>query len=334
MPSFFSRLFFPFAARRFLRLASKRARLGIDLSFYLTEEPLRRDASRFGGKPFLPDGFKWPYYEFETTAFDDAKVRKMRRPLTFLLQLNLAELASSDVDGRLPRAGFLYFFCEALSDDWGYSSTDKGRWRVYYYDVAPDSLRETSPPLEIYEFDDEDAELYSEFTKELPTLGIRFASKTTLPSVDELAALEPTFFVDKLFPNFLDDLQALRNQATGQETLWSSLIASLNHENSERKRADFDAPVYKQILGWGTSLQENAAASCVSVHNGLDSSTREAVEESFRWTLLLQLNLPAFYDENDRRISFWGDSVLYFYIRDDELAARNFDAVWLIGQCD
>ena len=53
--------------------------------------------SKFGGKPDLPEGFVWPR-------------REKGKPLLFLCQFNLAELAPYDRDGLLPGEGMLYFF--------------------------------------------------------------------------------------------------------------------------------------------------------------------------------------------------------------------------------
>ena len=53
------------------------------------------DKSKIGGKPYLPKGFTWPYYQ--------------ELPLSFLAQINLEEVNSLDKDKLLPNSGILYF---------------------------------------------------------------------------------------------------------------------------------------------------------------------------------------------------------------------------------
>ena len=46
------------------------------------------------------------------------------------------------------------------------------------------------------------------------------------------------------------------------------------------------------------------------------------------WRLLLQL------DSDDRAKMMWGDAgMLYFWMRQEDLAQRGFDQAWLILQC-
>lgn len=76
-------------------------------------------ASKFGGHPDLPEGFEWP-------------CREDGRPLLFLCQFNLTEVAPCDLDGKLPREGMLYFFYDVQQipslywDEWD-------GWAVRYH---------------------------------------------------------------------------------------------------------------------------------------------------------------------------------------------------------
>ena len=56
--------------------------------------------SKIGGRPDLPKSISWATEE-------DGK------PLSFIAQVNLAEVSSYDVDNLLPRKGILYFFYSA-----------------------------------------------------------------------------------------------------------------------------------------------------------------------------------------------------------------------------
>lgn len=64
----------------------------------LPVEDVEVGASRFGGAPDVPRGFKWPNWG--------------EKPLRFLAQLDLAEVAPFDAEKMLPPEGWLLFFCD------------------------------------------------------------------------------------------------------------------------------------------------------------------------------------------------------------------------------
>ncbi len=80
-------------------------------------------ASRFGGLPDLPAGASWP------------------EDLTFVGQLNLADLPSFGAETPLPSQGWLYFFCCT----WDYPEEPED-WSVLYFSGAASNLRRTDPP--------------------------------------------------------------------------------------------------------------------------------------------------------------------------------------------
>ncbi len=84
------------------------------------KETYKLGATRFGGKPDVPPDFIWPTYEGESY---DHVVKD--RPLTFLAQLNCAELAQFDAEHLLPDHGLLSFFYETDTQCWGYDPKDK-----------------------------------------------------------------------------------------------------------------------------------------------------------------------------------------------------------------
>ena len=76
-----------------LKLFEELKRNTIELRFETAKSALPKGASKFGGKPELPEGFQWSY--FTTDTFDDDEVKP--RPLAFLAQMNCA---GDDVRGR------------------------------------------------------------------------------------------------------------------------------------------------------------------------------------------------------------------------------------------
>ncbi|MEA3021024.1 MAG: hypothetical protein QOI47_2548 [Actinomycetota bacterium] len=80
--------------------------------------PERPGASRFGGLPELPAGTRWP--------------RGGGRPLTLLLQLDLAHLEGIAGMHLLPSRGTLWFFYDIVDQPWGFRSSERSRWRVLH----------------------------------------------------------------------------------------------------------------------------------------------------------------------------------------------------------
>ena len=76
----------------------------VKLGFERAAEKLPLGASKFGGNPSAPRDFVWPFYHGKS---DDGAT--VARPLTFLMQLNLEEVAPYDVEKRLPTRGLLAF---------------------------------------------------------------------------------------------------------------------------------------------------------------------------------------------------------------------------------
>lgn len=81
-------------------------------------------ASKFGGAPDVPDGFEWPIWD--------------ERPLSFVAQINLDELAPFDIEDKLPSSGVLSFFYFMMNEDeWPCGEIEeKDGWRVFHFAEA------------------------------------------------------------------------------------------------------------------------------------------------------------------------------------------------------
>ena len=75
-------------------------------------------SSKFGGSPDVPNGFEWPMWNEE--------------PLSFLVQINLEEIASYDDQELLPKHGLLSFFFSW--SDW--SGTAENICRIRWFDSS------------------------------------------------------------------------------------------------------------------------------------------------------------------------------------------------------
>lgn len=267
----------------------------------------RDGGSRLGGLPRLPDDVEWPVWR--------------GRPMSPLAQVALDDLPAELSGLGLPETGALAFFWDSGAvrmwtlhggeeapdaAGWGFDPADAGAAAVVYAEgadhperAAPDGLPQAALLLA------RSARLVPEST--IPSYGSRAFEALDL-SEDELDA-------------YLDDFYPRVAAAEG--------VAGANG-------LDF-APRH-QLLGHPDVIQGDMQLEAQLVTNGLycgdstgynDPRARELEAGADDWRLLFQLGS----DEEELGV-MWGDvGRLYFWIRDGDLRARRFDAVWLILQC-
>lgn len=102
-------------------------------------------SSRMGGLPDLPSEWQWPRWD----GYDHPNqyLKKEPTPLSFICQLNLAELPWRPAG--IPETGILYFFFDTLNQPWGFDPKDKEGFRVLYFDGPSDRLTTTSAPEDL-----------------------------------------------------------------------------------------------------------------------------------------------------------------------------------------
>ncbi len=117
-------------------------------------------ASKLGGNPDLPEGFAWPYFE-ET-------------PLSFVVQIDLRDVAGLPGAEVLPSEGWLSFFYDTENYPWG-GLEDVGGWSVVYTEAHRPLQRRTTTIEGIFQ-----------------TSRLSFSPSISLPSSDalELEAFE------------------------------------------------------------------------------------------------------------------------------------------------
>ena len=252
-------------------------------------------ASRIGGKPAVSTGFEWPYYE--GTTYDDPVPKN--RPLSFMAQINLKEVAPFDKKGLLPDSGILSFFYEMYTQTWGFDPADKGSARVYYF---PD---EDSLNLEDFPEDMED-----DF--KCPEFSVEFEEHVSMPDCSE-------------FPDRYD-------------LGWEENIDCLSKAGYE---IDEGGNVTK-LLGYSDTIQHPMYEQCEAVTRGWRRGNKEDIAKipdkekadiranASEWMLLFQMGTV---DSDDYELMFGDSGHIYFWIKKNDLAARNFDNVWLILQC-
>jgi uncharacterized protein YwqG len=249
------------------------------------EAGIKRGATKVGGSPETPDSLEWP--------------RNGDYPLSFLVQINLAEVAKVYKDNLLPKSGWLWFFYDTEDFPWGFDPADRDGWKVLFFDGPLDKLKRREPPEEL-----EDMEPFTPCSVEL-SKELSIPSVTTLESWDmELTEEESDAYLDLL------------------EQLDEEEVFNIGDH---------------QLLGYPMEIQGEMSFELEAVTNGINmggpegfkkADTRETREGAKEWRLLLQV------DSDENADMMWGDlGRLYFWIRRDDLIAGNFNKVWMILQC-
>jgi uncharacterized protein YwqG len=103
--------------------------------------------SFFGGLPKLPAAFDWP--RAYVTSVDEPE----RVALTFMAQIDLAELPDFDARQYLPQTGTLYFFCSSVFEGEGTPPC-----RILFHPDRADQLPERPPPDDLMPLAGKDGE--------------------------------------------------------------------------------------------------------------------------------------------------------------------------------
>lgn len=98
-----------------------------------TESRFKLGQSKIGGQPDLPKNTEW---------FKEDN----GQPLSFIAQINLAELTYLDEIKELPASGCLYFFYSADQSAWGFDPKDKDKFKVFFYEGDVSNLERRGFP--------------------------------------------------------------------------------------------------------------------------------------------------------------------------------------------
>lgn len=97
-----------------------------------SDDELEIGQSKLGGQPDLPGSYEWP-----KTKDDES--------LSFLAQLNCAELMAYDQDGLLPKKGLISFFYCSDQEAWGFDPNDRDQFKVIYTEPIGNLVRMDLP---------------------------------------------------------------------------------------------------------------------------------------------------------------------------------------------
>ncbi len=272
------------------------ARPAVELEPNPAAAELPAAAGKIGGRPDLPQGHEWPLGRDPETG--------KHHPLSFVAQLNLAELASMEVRRELPDTGLLLFFFDM-------ECAYDGECRVIHV-ACTEGLQRTGFPDELdFEY--------------------QYAERSLSLSA---AAIPPAW--GNLSNEKQEQVSNLYRELTPHERLEEDLAArrhltapgGIYHEVRARLRRYEDAygDSRSYVLGWPDLIQDEMEEECVAKARkvyGLRSQPED-------WVLLLQL--ASFTDEAGEMM-FYDMGNLYFWIRRQELAAHDFSKVVPLVQC-
>jgi uncharacterized protein YwqG len=236
--------------------------------------------SRLGGQPDLPAGFPWPEWK--------------DRPMSFLAQICLEDIAGFAPAEALPSSGLLSFFYDSRQETYGASPDDRGGWAVSFFEPAiqlslapfPDGL-----PREA----------------RFKPLGLKYHREWTLP-VDPRQAkpgLELSDSEQRAYENLLRDFFG---------------------------PGDRKIP-HHRMFGWPDQLQDDmqlqAALAANNIRDRHDPREKEAAQTKSRWVLLLQVDSD---ERAGMRWGSYG--MIYDWIEEEALKERVFNQTWMILQSD
>lgn len=299
--------------------------------------------SHFGGLPDVPEGFEWPSYEYVEKKYlpfgkvEDGETKLCH--LHFIAQFNLEQISLLDKDNLLPKKGLLLFFYDCYNQCWGYDPKEKGSWRVLYFENIASLKRARTPEGVDPDFI-------------FPKLAIKAHARPNLIDFedyyDSFGPIDAYDFAKARYMclKHLDcNLEQLKEEDPQEyEDFVAQLSALLSQEEcSDEIRYGEGADDYHQLLGYPAIIQNAMTIDCELLRQGfnvgrgwsdfpVDVKQKAQHNGPKNWLLLFELD-GVTDDQSDFELMFGDCGMIYFYIRKDELAAGNFDGVWLHLQC-
>lgn len=252
--------------------------------------------TKLGGEPDLARGTRWP----ERAAYSYADRRRMPEgvepaPLDFLAQINLADVAVAGCDLPLQANGLLSFFYDAELQPWGFDPADAPGFHVLYTPPGGELARMIHP------------------SGVRPVLPVQLEAAESLPD----------------WAWFLEH----EGEVLGEDD--DAFHAAFDKLDDERQYEMFYAS--HAFGGWPALIQNPMELECQLASNGIyvggpegyaDPRAKALEAGAADWRLLLQL------DSEDELGWMWGDGgTLYFWCRQQDIAAGRFDRVWTVLQC-
>jgi uncharacterized protein YwqG len=150
---------------------------------------------------------------------------------------------------------------------------------------------------------------------------VRTPPPDNIPEYSQFREIPIRFELRYMLPFDGEELESLAPDLELSEEEWETYVELANH----LAKVEEDQPKH-WLLGYHASIQN--AANAEALQKIFSLSWGEALERAQELVLLLHL------DSDLTAGMEWGDiGTLYFWIHQDDLAARRFDKVWMILQC-
>jgi uncharacterized protein YwqG len=219
-------------------------------------------------------------------------------PMSFIGQIRLQDAHALDGGAALPAEGLLSFFYDASQQTYGADPNDHGGFRVLYVDAAAQA-----------------------------SLAHQAGWPDGLPGAARYGAAAVSFAPEL---TYAQDLQAELPERTITPQDQARFEAAL----TRLVPAPSTAPRHR-LLGHPDTIQDDMRQECQLAANGVADPSAdpqrvaELVAGANEWRLLLQV-------DSDARIGMrWASAgMLYFWIREQDLASARFDNCWVVLQSD
>lgn len=271
------------------------AKKEIRITYEKSDAPVSALSSRIGGKPAVPHDFTWPHYTGTIYGKNESK----SRPLSFLAQINLKDIADLDEENLLPKSGILSFFYELETMTWGFDPKDKGSARVFYFPSESD--------LSIVDFPD-DIEEY----ERLPEFAVDFKQHISLPEYSE--------FNDDTEYDW-DDYIECSTECGYERDEWGDYTKLFGYPDVIQNPMEEECELVTRGYYLGNP----------EVYEKISEEEKEDVKvKANDWIMLFQMGTIS---DDDFELMFGDCGHIYFWIRKTDLMNGDFDNVWLILQC-
>jgi uncharacterized protein YwqG len=267
------------------------ARTFIKGSFKKANGKISLGISRVGGLPDVPADFVWP-----VTRRVKSRAKNASRPLSFIAQLNCADIVPYDLTGSLPKTGLLSFFfdLEGAFETW-ISDPDA----MVLYTPAKSQLSIATAPPDLNKlsfFADSLAQDNGIFP---PALIHKFGSGLNLPTIS-----------DEFYYRFVKSL----GKQVKRLKPWQ--------QNEERYPAEEFSDA-DEIQARYDGITEGIDTGSLQIFGYADFV--QYGETSPKAQLLLQMSIP---EEWDKYYAFGDTGLLYFWIATSDLQRFKFDEAW------
>jgi uncharacterized protein YwqG len=231
-------------------------------------------------------------------------------PLPFYAQIRCADLVAFDQESVLPQSGWLYFFYdpEAEDEDKRHWSLKKvpyppKSWRVLYDRGEASQLKRTVAPASLSEW------------SRYGCCAVTFSPEIQLPEqgCGRLRPLGLSYGTDGV------------EEALSRYRVLTDQLRSLSVSDSRDGI---------RMLGYPDEMGDGMEERCETYSLALEWHHQHAAEADTEWILLLQIDCNEAEIHGATKMSRGDWFAIYFWIRRDALARRDFEQVWLTFNAD